>query len=106
MLWEAWNSDIEVVAVVFLCVSNEINSMGKATFNRLPDICPSWWVASQSKNVATPMFFRGLGKDNVIQPTGDEKNVGGTRTARAMSIFSGFILVHVKCMHVSRPIVP
>jgi len=48
VLWKAGNSDIEVVAVVFLGVPNEVDSMDKASFDRLPNFFPGWRVPSKS----------------------------------------------------------
>jgi hypothetical protein len=48
LFWEAGNSNVEIFAVVSLGVSNEINAMDKATFDRLPDIFPGWRVTSES----------------------------------------------------------
>jgi hypothetical protein len=61
VLRKAGNSDIEVVAMMFLDVSNEIDPVEEATFDRFPDVFPGWWVPSEGKDIATPMLFSGLG---------------------------------------------
>lgn len=48
MFWEAGDSDVEVVAIVFLNVSNEVDPVNEATFNRLPDVFPNGRVPSKS----------------------------------------------------------
>jgi hypothetical protein len=65
---EAWNRNIEVVPVVFLEVPNEINAVNKATFYGLPYVFPSWRIASEGQNIATPMLFSGLGKKKYLTP--------------------------------------
>ena len=62
MFWKAGNGDIEVIAIVSLDVSNEVDSMNEASFNRLPDFFSGWRVSSKSQNIATPVFFSSLGK--------------------------------------------
>lgn len=66
MFWKAGNSDIEVVVVVFLDVPNEVDSMDKAPFYRLPDFFPGWGVPSKSQNIATSVFFSSLDEENAI----------------------------------------
>lgn len=66
MFWEAWNGDVEVVAMVFLDMSNEINPVDKATFDGLPDVFAGWWITSESENIATSMLFGGLDKESTI----------------------------------------
>ena len=66
MFWKAGNSDIEVVAVVFLGVPNEVDSMDKASFDRLPDFFPGRGVPSKSQNIATSVLFSSLGKENTV----------------------------------------
>lgn len=61
MFWKAGNSDIEVIAVVFLDVSNEIDSVDKASFNCLPDLLPGWRIPSKSQNITTSVLFSSLG---------------------------------------------
>ena len=62
MFWKAGNSDIEVVVVVFLDVSNEIDSVDKASFDRLPDLFSGWRVPPKSQNIATSMLLSSLGQ--------------------------------------------
>ena len=66
MFWKAGNSNIEVVAVVFLDVSDEVDSMDEASFNRLPDFFPSGRVPSKSQNVATSVLLSSLGQENTV----------------------------------------
>lgn len=104
MLWKPGNGDAEVVAMVFLDVSNEIDPMDEAALNRLPDVFTDWWVPPESENIAAPMLLGGLGKESMFHSRATMES-DKKRTVRAMSIFSGCMLVHVRCIHVSRPIV-
>ena len=73
MFRKARDGDIEVVAVMFLDVSNEIDPMHKASLNRLPDFFPSWRIPSESQNVATAMLFSGLGEENTYYFPRDDR---------------------------------
>ena len=66
MFWKAGNSDIEVVIVVFLDVSNEVDSMDKTSFNGLPDIFTSWGVPSKCQNIAASVLLSGLSHKNTV----------------------------------------
>ena len=66
VLRKARNSDIEVVAVVFLDVSDEVDSMDKTSLNRLPDLFPGRRVPSKSKNITTSVFFGSLDQENAL----------------------------------------
>ena len=66
MFGKARNSDIEVVAVVLLDMSNKVDSVDKASFNRLPDLFPGWRVSSESQNITTPVFFCSLCQENAL----------------------------------------
>jgi len=70
---KAGNSDIKVVAVVFLDVPNEVNPMGEASFHRLPDFFPGWRVSSKSQNVATSVLFSGLGQEKMFYFPSDDR---------------------------------
>lgn len=105
MLRKAGNCDIEVVVVVSLDVTNEINSMDKTAFDCLPNVFPRWRIPSQSQNITTSMLLSGLGKENTFYSPNDGRSQE-ERTASAISIFSGCMFVHVRCMHVSIPMVP
>ena len=105
MLRKAGNCDIEVVGVVSFYVTNEVNPMDKTAFNCLPDVFPSRRIPSQSQNITTSMLLRGLGKENTVNSPNDGRSQE-ERTSRAISIFSGCMFVHVRCMHVSIPMVP
>jgi len=70
---KAGNSNIEVVAVVFLDVPNEVNPMGKATFHCLPNFFPDWRVPSKSQNVATPVLFSGLDQEKTLYFPSDDR---------------------------------
>lgn len=76
MFWKTGKSDIKVVAVVFLDMSDEIDSMNKTTFDRLPDVFPGWWVPSESQNIATSMLLGGLGTENTCYPQRGRLNQG------------------------------
>lgn len=62
MFWKAGNSDVEVVVVVFFDVSNEIDPVDKASFDRLPDLFSDWRIPPKSQNIATPMLLSSLGQ--------------------------------------------
>jgi len=62
VFWKAGNSDIEVVVVVFLDVSNEVDPVDKASFDRLPDLFSGWRVPPKSQNIATSMLLSSLGQ--------------------------------------------
>jgi hypothetical protein len=51
MLWEAWDRDLEVIPMVLSDMSNEIDSVSKATLNSCPGILTSRGVAAKSENV-------------------------------------------------------
>jgi hypothetical protein len=70
---KAGNSDIEVVAMVLLNVSNEIDPVDKAALNRLPDFFPGWRIPSQSQDIATSMLFSGLGEENAVYSPSDDR---------------------------------
>lgn len=74
MLWKAWNSDVEVVDVMVLDMSNEIDPVDEATFNRLPDVFPDWWVPSESENIAAPMVFSSLKERVPVHERGKKSN--------------------------------
>ena len=66
MFWEARNSDVEVVAIVFLDVLNEIDSMNEAPFDRLPDLRPGWRIPTKCQNITTAMLFSSLDQENTL----------------------------------------
>jgi len=66
VFWKAGNSYIEVVVVVLLDVSNEVDPVDKASFNRLPDLFPGWRVPSKGQNIAASVLFSGLDQENRI----------------------------------------
>lgn len=66
MFRKAGNSDIEVVVVVFLDVSDEVDSMDETAFNSLPDIFTGGGVASKCQNIATSVLLGSLSHENTI----------------------------------------
>ena len=66
MFWEARDSDIEVVVMVLLDMSDEIDSMDKASVDGLPNLFSSWRVPSKGENIATAVLFSGLGQENAL----------------------------------------
>jgi hypothetical protein len=73
VFWEAGNSDIEVIVVVFLDVPNEVDSMDKASFDCLPDFFTGWRVPSKSQNIATSVVFSSLGQENTVYCPNDDR---------------------------------
>ena len=103
VFWKAGNSDIEVVAVVFLDVSNEVDSMDKATVDRLPDLFPGRRVPSKSQNIATPVLFGSLGNTSVF-----ERRCNMVRTHRKgyvdlFGLHVGTCQMHT-CLETNRPL--
>jgi hypothetical protein len=66
MFWEARDSDIEVVVVVLLNMSDEVDPMDKASVDGLPNLFSSWRVPSKSENIATTVLLSGLGQENAL----------------------------------------
>jgi len=66
VFWKTGNSDIEVVAVVILDVSDEVDSMNKASVNGFPDLFPSWRVSPKCQNIATAVLFSSLDQENAL----------------------------------------
>ena len=66
MFRKAGNSDIEVVIVVFLDVSDEVDSMDETPFNSLPDIFTGWRVPPKSQNIATSVLLGSLSQENRV----------------------------------------
>ena len=87
MFWEAGNSDVKVIAVMFLDVPDEIDPVDETTFNRLPDVFPSWWVPSESEDIATAMLFSSLSKENMSHPTNEDKRQGRTHRKGYVNFF-------------------
>jgi len=66
VFWKTGNSDIEVVVVVFLDVSDEVDSMNEASLNGLPDLFPGWRVSPKRQNIATAVLFSSLDQENAL----------------------------------------
>lgn len=66
MFWKSGNSNIEVVVVVFLDVSNEVDSMDKTSFDGLPDIFTGWGVPSKCQNIAASVLLSSLSHKNTV----------------------------------------
>ena len=66
VFWKTGNSDIKVVAIVILDVSNEVDSMNKASVNSLPDLLSGWRVSPKRQNIAAAVIFSSLDQENVL----------------------------------------
>jgi len=66
VFWKTGNSDVEVVVIVFLDVSDEVDSMNEASLNGLPDLFPGWRVSPKCQNIATAVLFSSLDRENAL----------------------------------------
>ena len=66
VFWKTGNGDVEVVAVVFLDVSDEVDPMNETSVNGLPDLFPSWRVSPKCQNIATAVLLGSLDQEKVL----------------------------------------
>lgn len=100
-LGEAGDCYVKVVPVIFMDVSDEIDSMDETTLDGFPLIFACRGVPTKGKDVTAPVLLRFLHHGPELRGQGERAAERLTR--RAISTFSRGMLVHVKCMQVSMP---
>lgn len=110
VLRETCDGNVEVVAVLFTDMADEVDTVGETTFDNFPFVLSLWWISTKGKDVTAAELFRvleevGVGNfSRVVTRREWEREKKAGRTRRAMSTFSLGMFVQVRCMHVSIPI--
>ena len=60
MLRKTGDCDIKVVTIFFMNVSDEVNTVDEAPFDRFPFFFALRWVTSQGEDVTASVLFRFL----------------------------------------------